>query len=111
MNHYPAPPLAPVIVERLRRFSQSGATRDELIERMRSEGLSIVPSIRLLSDFCGISIDDAKEAVHFSQTWADCLASNDATHEAAFEAVRQLGGSEVEVDLHSAPADLLQPTR
>lgn len=108
MKHYPAPPLDPTVIESLRRIAESGVTREELIEKMRLAGLSIVPSIRLLSQFAGLSIGEAKEAVHFSRTWADCLQANNAVHQAAFEAARQLGVTEAESSHDSEPAEILQ---
>ena len=67
---------------------------------MRAAGLSMVPSIKLLASFYGLSLRDAKIAVHFSETWADCRESHEALHEAAFEAARELGFEETTAAEH-----------
>jgi hypothetical protein len=46
------------------------------------------PASKMLRDLNGISLADAKEAVHYSKTWADRRESNEALHEAAFSSPR-----------------------
>jgi len=87
---YPAPPIPEATIAAMQQLVANGATQVELIGAMRNA----VPSIKLSVRFCGISTRDAKIAVHFSATWADCRESNDALHEAAFEAAKQLGFEE-----------------
>jgi hypothetical protein len=95
MKSYPAPPIPEATIAAMQQLVAEGATQVELIGAMRNAGLSIIPSIKLLVRFYGLSTTDAKVAVHFSETWADCRESNEALHEAAFEAARQLGFEEV----------------
>jgi hypothetical protein len=79
----------------MQRLVDLQATQTELIGAMRDAGLSIIPSIRLLVRFYGLSWSEAKAAVHLSETWADRRKSNDALHEAAFAAAKEFGFEEV----------------
>src|ERR1700678_3048259 len=94
MKSYPAPPIPEATVAAMQQLVDAGASQTELIAAMRDAGLSIVPSIKLLSRFYGISSGDAKSAVHFSGTWADCRESNDALHDATEMAAKELGFKE-----------------
>jgi hypothetical protein len=67
---------------------------------MRDAGLSMVPSIKLLATFYGLSMTDAKFAVHRSATWADCRESHESLHESAFEAALGLGFEESTAAMH-----------
>ncbi len=78
---------------------------------MRLAGLSIIPSIRLLSEFTAISVSEAKHAVHFSHTWADRLEANNSTHQAAFEAAEELGSAEGKLSENFEPVVTLQEAR
>lgn len=53
-----------------------------------------IACIRLLPDLTGISLGEAKEAVHYSPAWADRRDSNEALHEATFRAATDLGFAE-----------------
>jgi hypothetical protein len=98
MKRHPVPQTTQRIVEQIHRMASEGATHEEMIATMRSSGLDIIPSIRLLAEASGIAWKDAKFAVHFSKTWSDWLDTNDAVHEAALEAARQSGDPVVERD-------------
>jgi hypothetical protein len=58
-----------------------------------------------------MSHSDAKLAVHYSQTWADCRESNDALHDAAFAAAKEFGFEEVDLDATREASPTLQATR
>jgi hypothetical protein len=94
MKSYPAPPIPEATVAAMQQIVDAGASQTELIAAMRDAGISIVPSIKLLARFYGLSSSDAKSAVHFSETWADCRESNDALHDAAEIAAKELGFKE-----------------
>jgi len=95
MKSYPAPPIHEATIAAMQRLVDAETTQTELIGAMRDAGLSIIPSIRLLVRFYGVSWSEAKASVHLSETWADCRKSNDALHEAAFAAAKELGFEEV----------------
>ena len=94
MKSYPAPPTPDVAIANMQRLIDSGASQVELIAAMRDAGLSIIPSIKLLVHFYGLSFSEAKAAVHFSETWADCREANDALHDAAEAAAKTIGFNE-----------------
>lgn len=79
----------------LRDSVAAGCSREDLIQAMRKAGLNQIACIKMLRDLCGISLGDAKEAVHYSRAWADRRESNEALHEAAFEALDELGLVEI----------------
>ena len=90
MKSYPAPPIPDDIVTNIRKLAASGASQGDLIQKMRDSGLNIVASIKLLKSFFPLSSNEAKHIVHCSQTWSDCRTSNEAIHEAAFQAAEEL---------------------
>ena len=95
MKSYPAPPIPEELVSRFRQMVEGGTPQHETIAEMRLAGLHKIHSIKLISLFYGISIGDAKRAVHLSDTWSDRRASDDAFHDSCFEAAKQLGFEEV----------------
>ncbi|MGD0799119.1 MAG: hypothetical protein ABR910_15500 [Acidobacteriaceae bacterium] len=94
MKSYPAPPIPEATIAAMQQLVDGGASQTELIAALRDAGLSIVPSIKLLSRFYRLSSSDAKSAVHLSETWANCRESNDALHDTAETAARELGFKE-----------------
>jgi hypothetical protein len=88
MNSYPAPTIPDGIVRQVRELAESGADQERLIHQMRDLKLGIIPSIKLLAQFCDISVFEAKRAVHLSPIWADCRTSNDALHETALQVLQ-----------------------
>jgi hypothetical protein len=96
MKSYPAPKTPQFLVDGVRQMAADGATHEEMIAKMRAAGLSIAPSIMLLSQATGLPVNEAKHTVHFSSTWRDCVAANDAHHEGAIEAAKMLGDEAVE---------------
>jgi len=99
MKSYPAPPIPEPTIAAMRQLVDAGATQSELIVAMREAGLSIIPSIKLLIRFYGLSPSEAKSAVHLSETWADCRESNDALHESALQAAKQAGFEQATVNI------------
>ncbi len=75
----------------LRDSIAAGASVEDLILAMRKAGLCQIDCIKMVRDLCGISLGDAKEAVHYSNAWADRKEINEAFHEAAFQAAEDLG--------------------
>jgi hypothetical protein len=102
IRRLPVPQTGPEVIERLRISVAGGASQDDVIAQMRREGLSIIPSIKLLIQFFNLPPNEAKVAVHYSQTWSDCSETNDALHESAFQAAKQLGFEVIESDATEA---------
>ena len=111
MKGLPVPPVSAEIRETIRRLIHEGKSREAVFTEMRRLGLFMGFSIKLAHELYGISLIEAKEAVHFSETWADCREATTATHESAIGAAWQLGFTEVELDPHSEPAELLERGR
>jgi hypothetical protein len=63
---------------------------------MRQLGLFMGESVKLTHGLYGVSRGEAKLAVHYSQTWADCRESSERLHDAAFAAAKELGFEEVD---------------
>jgi hypothetical protein len=90
LKSYPAPSIPDDIVTNIRNLAASGASQDDVIQKMRDSGLNIIASIKLLKRFFPLSTNEAKYVVHCSNTWSDCRAANEAIHEAAFQAAEEL---------------------
>jgi len=108
MKSYPAPQTPPEIVEKIRRSIEAGHPQEQVFAEMRQLGLFMTDSIKLTCKLYGMSPTDAKVAVHYSQTWADCRESNEALHEAAYQAAKELGFEDIELSPHSAERQQLQ---
>jgi ribosomal protein L7/L12 len=83
------------LIASLRDSISSGGSREELIRTMKLSGLNQIACIKLLRELSGISLADAKEAVHYSEAWSDHRQSNDALHSAALQAAKELGVIEI----------------
>jgi ribosomal protein L7/L12 len=68
-----------------------GVSLDDLIRRMRAMHYTKIDSIKLLRELKGMSLGDAKAAVHYSPAWADCLDSDNELHKTAFAAAEETG--------------------
>jgi hypothetical protein len=111
MKSYPAPPIPPEIVEQVRRSIAAGKTHEEVFTEMRQLGLFMGQSIKLTHELYGMPHGDAKMAVHYSDTWADCREANDVLHNAAFAAAKELGFEEVNADATLNERPVLQSAR
>ena len=79
----------------IRESLASGASQESVIQMMRLAGLHQIACIKMLRDVTGVSLGDAKEAVHYSKAWADRRESNEGFHEAAFATAKEFGFLEV----------------
>jgi ribosomal protein L7/L12 len=66
--------------QRLRNMFSQGATTEEMLTLMRQEGHSRINSISMLMTVTGISLAEAKSAVHTSEAWADLRQEADEFH-------------------------------
>ena len=65
-------------VELTRAWLASGAREDEVLGRLRQRGLGKIDCIAVLHAATGMSLNDAKRAVHYSPAWADRREQDDA---------------------------------
>ena len=69
------------LTDRCREMLRTGATVDDVLGVMRGEGQSRVASIGLLIRLTGMSLREAKTAVHMSSVWADLREETETFHE------------------------------
>jgi hypothetical protein len=69
------------------KMIDQGATVEEIIRALRDDGFSKAPSIKALCDFRLANLAEAKRLIHFSETWADRKAEDEAFHEELVEAM------------------------
>jgi ribosomal protein L7/L12 len=77
-------------LEESRRVYEDGRSTEEVLTFLRQRGATKVESIRLLSELSGLTADEAKLAVHWSDTWRDVRAADDELHATIEEAAKQL---------------------
>lgn len=63
-----------------RELLASGHTTDEVLLAWRERGLSILHSIQCFSHITGVSLGEAKSAVHYSDAWSDVRQEHDRFH-------------------------------
>jgi len=59
---------------------QAGASRDQVIEKMREVGFDKIDCMLELQSAVGISLGEAKRWVHLSPAWSDCRKADDDFH-------------------------------
>jgi hypothetical protein len=77
------------VIERYREMLRAGVPLDDILALMRREGHSQVASIRLLVELNGMSLPEAKAAVHLSPAWSDQQEQTDSFHEQLEEVGKQ----------------------
>ena len=70
-----------VLEEVCRGQQRDGATTEDLIAWLRSEGCSKVDTIQVLAHVLGTTFTALKEVVHTSPTWADRREIDDDLHD------------------------------
>jgi uncharacterized protein YuzE len=71
---------------------------EAVVHRLRSEQLSKMDSISVLTEAMGITLNQAKALVHLSEAWKDHREADESTHARAEEAIRALRPQSVELD-------------
>jgi ribosomal protein L7/L12 len=94
------------IVDAGRARFEAGESVESVIRFLRQEGLWLPKSIKAVRRIAGVSLAEAKELVHFSETWADQRASSDALHKELREALGEvLDASEEQLRQWNAATD------
>ena len=79
--------MQPVEAESIGRAMLAGGRRaEDVLESWRENGLSILHSIQCLVHITAMTLSQAKEVVHTSETWSDMRPAFDDFH-ARLEAV------------------------
>lgn len=77
------------LVDRCREMVRRGASVDDLLNVMRHDGQSQIASISLLIELTGMTLRDAKAAVHKSPIWEDVRGETETFHEQLDQATQQ----------------------
>jgi hypothetical protein len=71
-----------------------GAPSEEILAYLRSNGASILESMRILKNVLGLSLAEAKQIVHFSETWSDMRDEHDRIHDVLEDVVKAISDRE-----------------
>jgi ribosomal protein L7/L12 len=82
---------SPSLKQELKAAIASGMSLDDFIRTMCAMHCNKIDSIKLLRELRGMSLADAKVAVHFSPAWADSIDSDNELHKTAFAAAEEAG--------------------
>lgn len=75
------------ILKRSEELRACGSSVEEILRYYRSSGLSILESMQLITQLMQLSLPEAKQLVHFSETWADLRPAHDRFHRNVDEVV------------------------
>jgi len=74
------------LLETARTVLEGGADWEATLAELRRLGASPIASIKVVRELKGISLGEAKDAVHFSRAWADRRVIHEVLHAHAEEA-------------------------
>lgn len=74
----------------LATFIEQGATLEEVLQFLRERDYYMIPSIKAVRYLYGVSLREAKQLVHTSQTWSDERPNLDAFHDSVEQAWNEL---------------------
>jgi ribosomal protein L7/L12 len=69
-----------VMTQRCQQLRAQGASDEDIISFLRSEGCSKVESIVVIAKLLAVGLDRAKEIVHTSKAWEDVRKQDDRFH-------------------------------
>ena len=69
------------LFQRSSEMHARGATTEEILRFYRDSGVSVPHSVQMLRKLTNVSLAEAKQIVHFSQTWADLREAHDRFHD------------------------------
>lgn len=76
------------LLETARTVLEGGADWEATLAELRRLGASPIASIKVVRELKGISLGEAKDAVHFSRAWADRRVIHEGLHAHAEEDLR-----------------------
>lgn len=77
-------------LEPARRMHDSGKPIEEILRSLRLRGATKAESMRLPIELSGLTSEEAKLAVRWSDTWQDVRAADEEVHATIEDAVKQL---------------------
>lgn len=72
-----------------RRMEAEGRGTEEVLEAFRARSASIVESMKVMRELKGISLGEAKDLVHYSETWRDLAPAHSHIHEQLIAGLRE----------------------
>jgi len=78
------------VFARSQELHARGASTEEILRYYRDSGVSILHSIQMLRKLTNVSLAEAKQVVHLSQTWADLREEHDRFHTALEDTVKSI---------------------
>jgi ribosomal protein L7/L12 len=81
------------LLEDARVLIEAGADREMILLFFRDNGMNKIDSIKSVRLLYKMSMAEAKELVHRSNTWADCFHRDEELHETARRALQDLAAS------------------
>ena len=80
-----------------RRMLSEGQDLETVISFLRDSGCHKNDSIKIVRQLTGVGLGEAKDIVHFSNTWKDVKERDEAFHEVLEEAILRESGSSTEL--------------
>ena len=71
-----------------------GARNEEILGYLRANGASILESMRVFKNVLGLSLGEAKQIAHFSDTWSDMRDEHNRIHDVLDDVVETLSRKE-----------------
>jgi ribosomal protein L7/L12 len=78
-------------LEAARALYRLGATREQILALLRTKGATPIECIKALQELEGLSLADAKHAMHTSECWSDLRSDHDRLHAEAESILNQVG--------------------
>ena len=79
---------------RAREMHAHGAPNEEILRYLRANGASILESMRVFKNVLGLSLGEAKQTVHFSDTRSDMRDEHNRMHDVLNDVVETLSRTE-----------------
>jgi ribosomal protein L7/L12 len=68
------------VLDECRRLVESGAEDEQIFKFLRQSGRSRIDAIKVLVEFRGLPLPEAKHRVHYSLAWADMREDAERFH-------------------------------
>jgi len=77
------------LVDLAKKQRRKGSSVEEVLASLRSEGATIVDSVKVVREVEGVRLGRAKEIVDSSDTWADVRESNERVRSLAMQSLEE----------------------
>ena len=83
--------LAPLLLE-CRRMLESGQDVETILHFLRAQDCSVIESAKILIALEGVSLQEAKQILHLSETWSDKRQEFETLHKQMEQSFNSEGG-------------------